>query len=101
MLSSKILDLIEPLDVTLCASLPKTGECNTIYITSDKRMYIYINNEWQDLGYYSENEDKSTTKETYTINRVNCKNCGAPLVDGKCQYCGSDFRIFTKEERYA
>ena len=27
-------------------------------------------------------------KETPT----NCKNCGAPLENGKCKYCGTEYR---------
>ena len=23
---------------------------------------------------------------------TNCKNCGAPLENGKCKYCGTEYR---------
>lgn len=26
--------------------------------------------------------------------RLNCPNCGAPIVDGKCDYCGAVFLDF-------
>ena len=24
--------------------------------------------------------------------RTNCKNCGAPLKDGRCKYCGTEYK---------
>lgn len=24
---------------------------------------------------------------------TNCPNCGAPLEDGECKYCGTDFKV--------
>ena len=26
-------------------------------------------------------------------NLINCKNCGAPLHNGKCEYCGSEYEF--------
>lgn len=31
---------------------------------------------------------------------TNCKNCGAPLTNGKCEYCGTEYEI-TKETFYS
>ena len=27
---------------------------------------------------------------------TNCKNCGAPLVDNKCEYCGSEYEYISE-----
>ena len=32
--------------------------------------------------------------------KTNCKNCGAPLEDGKCKYCGTEYRAKQKELKY-
>lgn len=33
-------------------------------------------------------------------NRTNCINCGAPLTDGKCKYCGTEHIKKQKELKY-
>lgn len=30
-------------------------------------------------------------------NKTNCSNCGAPLADGRCNYCGTEYRAKQKE----
>jgi predicted RNA-binding protein with PUA domain len=27
---------------------------------------------------------------------TNCKNCGAPLTNGKCDYCGTEYETITE-----
>ena len=27
---------------------------------------------------------------------TNCKNCGAPLTGGKCEYCGTEYDTFSR-----
>jgi len=34
------------------------------------------------------------------IRALNCPNCGAPITDEKCQYCGTKFNYVRKELRY-
>ena len=34
------------------------------------------------------------------MNKTNCPNCGAPLADGKCEYCGTESREKKKELKY-
>lgn len=29
------------------------------------------------------------------MNHTNCPNCGAPLKDGKCEYCGTEVTVKT------
>ena len=41
---------------------------------------------------YSDTEDTEPEKIHY-LNITNCKNCGAPLKSGKCEYCGSQYYI--------
>lgn len=33
-------------------------------------------------------------------NKTNCPNCGAPLEEGKCKYCGTECRARKKEPKY-
>lgn len=33
-------------------------------------------------------------------NKSNCPNCGAPLSDGKCKYCGTEYGAKQKELKY-
>ena len=32
--------------------------------------------------------------------KTNCSNCGAPLADGKCKYCGTEYKKKEKEIKY-
>ena len=41
---------------------------------------------------YSDTEYSEPEKIHY-LNITNCKNCGAPLKSGKCEYCGSQYYI--------
>lgn len=31
---------------------------------------------------------------------TNCKNCGAPLKDNKCEYCGTVYTLYDTEGMY-
>ena len=35
------------------------------------------------------------TELTYN-KRTNCPNCGAPITEMKCEYCGTDFEAIVK-----
>ena len=85
------------------ASLTAGG---TIYVKSDirgYRSYMLLNGEWVELGMFKANTTISYPTTYYVDNLVyheeypkeapptNCKNCGAPLKDGKCEYCGSEY----------
>ena len=32
--------------------------------------------------------------------KTNCPNCGAPLADSRCNYCGTEYRAKQKELKY-
>ena len=75
--------------------LPEQGEQNTIYIKSGM-MWIYLDC-WKELGMVETDLSSCYTKTQVdeVINgmvveekRGKCPNCGAPLENGHCQYCG-------------
>ena len=75
---------------------PDAPENNTIYLIPNSfggyDEYVFIGNEWTPIGYtdiptYSTLAAFDLPKESPT----NCKNCGAPLHNGKCNYCGSEY----------
>lgn len=86
--------------------LPTTGDSNIIYIVQNGDGYeewvwceeqirlmsdninYFTEGEWTKIGEVIPSETQEEPKEIPT----NCKNCGAPLENGKCKYCGTEYR---------
>lgn len=56
--------------------------------SDDLHGYVVRNGTWNDLRVLDSTDfEHEEPKEKTT----NCKNCGAPLHNGKCDYCGSEY----------
>lgn len=53
------------------------------------RDYVALDGIWEDLGLYDPS-DFETAESTEAPTPTNCPNCGAPLKNGKCEYCGTE-----------
>lgn len=65
----------------MCMHTPRQGE--VFYCTDTQQMYIYMNNEWLNLGTPTEQQPKHRCEYCGTRildeNLTHCKSCGAPI----------------------
>ena len=103
----KLLDEVWPVDILCVDELPAAEEVVTgrLYVLLDGNggyeTYYHVDDGWVSIDSDKEHQDEYTyTKaeidamfETADIKNPpsNCKNCGAPLTDGKCDYCGTEY----------
>lgn len=72
---------------------PKVGDCYCL--SSYNKTYVY-NGIFFDCIEPNSNTDSFHKITTKII--TNCKNCGAIIKNGKCEYCGTEYgRILYKE----
>lgn len=62
--------------------LPDTGEIGDMIVIGDD-LYIFTGDQYELIG-------KRELEPQKIVPRV-CKSCGAPLKNGKCEYCGSQY----------
>lgn len=82
-------DCLGDLEFACVDQLPDPAEAksNTIYIRPDKSSYICLaDGDYVALGPISTDSPVSELE----VHLSNCPNCGAPLVKGKCEYCGTE-----------
>ena len=94
-IDSVLSELAKDIKYIFVGDLPdvSTAMRNCIYlaVVEDKiremHGYVVLNGMWADLGVFDSSDfEHEPKKETQT----NCKNCGAPLKNGKCEYCGTE-----------
>lgn len=56
----------------------------SVVCTRRGEMWMFDGNDWHSLGSV---ESTRTTPVQYT---TNCPNCGAPMKNHKCMYCGTE-----------
>lgn len=70
--------------------LPETGQVGDICIVgNDPYMYTGDDCSWVLVGSVWEPSREPETPKA--PERTNCKNCGAPLIGGRCHYCGTTY----------
>lgn len=85
-------------DFVVVPELPEIGEEGNVYVLPNGEEWIYHAPtfryddpyyfvHWTKIGELSTSEE-----EPPKMIPTNCKNCGAPLENGKCKYCGTEYR---------
>ena len=76
------------------SKLPAFPERNVVYIMDGPDgMHGYVPtgermHDWLDIGLM---ENRGEIEEPPKMRPTNCTNCGAPLKNGKCAYCGTEY----------
>ena len=79
-------------ELIVISEFPERPEENAAYIKEEKDGYhefIYRDGVWEWLGKLENSWDE--IKEPPKMRPTNCTNCGAPLKNGKCAYCGTEY----------
>ena len=62
----------------------KPIEGEVLYLLDVQKVYGYYRDKYVQLTMYPNCE-----VECEKVRLTNCKNCGAPLISHKCEYCGT------------
>jgi hypothetical protein len=73
------LKFISPMSHENAEHIPTVGEVS--WDTQIEELMLYTASGWAIL----DSSDTAKSKQKH----LNCRNCGAPVKDHKCEYCGS------------
>ena len=63
--------------------------CRGDLIVVNNNTYMYTGEKWEELGSTINEPVWETPKSQFTYFH-NCPNCGAPMKNHKCSYCGTE-----------
>ena len=71
-------------------NLPPCGNDGYVIFCNEKS-YVYTGAEWEMIGVCEKSEKSHKPQLHYKQLPTNCKNCGAVLLNSKCEYCGTRY----------